>query len=99
MRPDHLPPSPFVDVYPDPFLVFRLWSYVPTFQPSLRDCSRWHGEPGKERKPGAKAQFFAGPSTARLKSCPDTKHYRGEDRKTRSARPETSVWSEKAPAP
>jgi hypothetical protein len=36
---------------------------------------------GKAKNPGAKAQICVGPLMARLKSCPDTKHYRGENRK------------------
>ena len=36
---------------------------------------------GGEKSAGAKAQIFVGPPTARLKSCPDTKHQSGDSRK------------------
>ena len=36
---------------------------------------------GREKSAGAKAQIFFGLPTARLKSCPDTKHQSGDSRK------------------
>src|SRR3984885_15752835 len=58
----------------------------------------------REKSTGAKAQIFVGLFTARLKSCPDTKHQSGDFRKVahsvdldipslkyRNSRPRTSV--------
>ena len=36
---------------------------------------------GREKSAGAKAQIVVGLFTARLKSCPDTKHQSGDSRK------------------
>jgi hypothetical protein len=39
---------------------------------------------GSKKGPGAKARIFVGPFTARLKSCPDTKHQSGCAQQARS---------------
>jgi hypothetical protein len=41
----------------------------------------WYTYFGREKSAGAKAQIFVGLPTARLKSCPDTKHQSGDSRK------------------
>jgi hypothetical protein len=39
---------------------------------------------GSKKAQGLKPGFLLGPSTARLKSCPDTKHQSGDSAKTRA---------------
>jgi hypothetical protein len=41
----------------------------------------WYTYLTEKKAQGLKAQIFVGPFTARLKSCPDTKHQSGDFRK------------------
>jgi hypothetical protein len=52
---------------------------------------------GQSESPGAKSPDLRGACAARLKSCPDTKHYGGLDRKTRATRrptPRSDLWQQ-----